>query len=326
MLYPEQYVAHRALVPPVIDGVVEGDPAWEGIAWTSDFVDIGAGPKPRLRTRAKVRWDESFLYFAAHLEEPDVFANVTSHDDVVFRDNDFEVFVDLDGSTHAYKETELNAIGVTWDLFLAKSYMDGGHEDSRRVDPQHGFEMFPPARAATKVVGPVNDPRVRNGGWTAELALPLSSLSLNTTAELPPKPGQFYRLNFSRVEWRVKDVDGHYEKDPKYKHEDNWVWSRQGEIQVHLPERWGVLQLADDRVNATPPSLYPNWDARAVAVAVFCSTRSTRCTPLSGGMPATVGTASRSTSRRARAPATAGTPINRRGGAPRHRRGTADGR
>ena len=33
--------------------------------------------------------------------------------------------------------------------------------------------------------------------------------------------------------------DDIYVKDPAFPHEDNWVWSPQGEIAMHLPERWG---------------------------------------------------------------------------------------
>ena len=39
---------------------------------------------------------------------------------LVFLDNDFEVFTDPDGSTHFYKEFEINAINTTWDLELNK--------------------------------------------------------------------------------------------------------------------------------------------------------------------------------------------------------------
>eukprot|EP01045_Picozoa_sp_COSAG04_P060712 COSAG04_NODE_30777_length_260_cov_1.341615_1_plen_35_part_10 len=34
------------------------------------------------------------------MEEPDVWANVTTHDTVVCNDNDFEVFINPDGTTH----------------------------------------------------------------------------------------------------------------------------------------------------------------------------------------------------------------------------------
>ena len=37
----------------------------------------------------------------------------------------------------------------------------------------------------------------------------------------------YWRINFSRVEWHVLKVDGRYQKDPAFPHEDNWVWSPQ---------------------------------------------------------------------------------------------------
>ena len=64
--------------------------------WTTDFVDIqgGAKPTPRFRTRAKLLWDDDYLYIAAELEEPHVWATLTQHDSVIFQDPDFEVFID----------------------------------------------------------------------------------------------------------------------------------------------------------------------------------------------------------------------------------------
>ena len=38
----------------------------------------------------------------------------------VFNDNDFEIFVDPDGSTHGYKEIEINAIRTIFDLLMNK--------------------------------------------------------------------------------------------------------------------------------------------------------------------------------------------------------------
>ncbi len=62
---------------------------------------------------------------------------------VIFHDNDFEIFVDADGSTHYYKETEVNAGAADWDLCLNKPYNDGGYENSSRVFGAQGFDMAP---------------------------------------------------------------------------------------------------------------------------------------------------------------------------------------
>ena len=65
---------------------------------------------------------------------------LTDHNSVIFHDNDFEVFIDADGSNHNYKEFEINALGTTWCLMLNKPYDDGGGENSKRVDPE-GYDI-----------------------------------------------------------------------------------------------------------------------------------------------------------------------------------------
>jgi len=108
-LYPRQLVAYRAASPPVIDGDLR-EPVWEDVGSSEPFVDIRGTPPgapPRFSTTVKVRWDAHFLYIGAELQEPDVWANLTAHDSVIFRDNDFEVFVDAAGSASYYKEFEV---------------------------------------------------------------------------------------------------------------------------------------------------------------------------------------------------------------------------
>ena len=53
-------------------------------------------------------------------------------------------------------------------------------------------------------------------------------------------------MNFSRVEWKHEIVDGKYQK-VKGKREDNWVWSPQGIIDMHRPERWGYVWFTKAR-------------------------------------------------------------------------------
>ena len=56
----------------------------------------------------------------------------------------------------------------------------------------------------------VNDPSRADVAWSVEVALPLKGLAVNTTVNVPPKDGDFWRINFSRVQWAVKVVDGRY--------------------------------------------------------------------------------------------------------------------
>lgn len=91
---PLSYDCAYTNTPMTIDGRLD-DAAWKTAPWTSDFIDIQGSsmPKPRFRTRAKMLWDDQYLYIAAELDEPDVHATLTEHDSVIFHDNDFEVFV-----------------------------------------------------------------------------------------------------------------------------------------------------------------------------------------------------------------------------------------
>jgi hypothetical protein len=114
--YPRQYVTSHLLDGEAIyvDGKLD-EAAWAAVPWTEDFRDISTDTLPKFKTRAKVRWDDEYLYIGAWMEETDVWSNIshTCHcidadaDQVIFHDNDFEVFVDADGSNSFYKEFEM---------------------------------------------------------------------------------------------------------------------------------------------------------------------------------------------------------------------------
>ena len=78
--------------------------------------------------------------------------------------------------------------------------------------------MQPPLRSAVKIYGPINDPTTPCQGWSVEVALPLEALMYNNTDEGAAKPadGDFWRINFSRVEWNLEtnETTGEYVKSP----------------------------------------------------------------------------------------------------------------
>ncbi len=240
LITPRGYACGYAPQPPKIDGRLD-DPAWQAAPWTEEFLDIQGPtkPRPRFRTRAKMLWDKENFYIAAELEEPHVMGTVTRHDAVIFADNDFEVFINPDGDNHNYYELELNALNTTWDLFLNKPYKDGGKADN-------SFELTG-MKTAVRVKGTINDPRDRDEGWCVEIAIPWKALAQHAHVACPPRPGDQWRIDFSRVEWKFNVVNGKYVKVPKLP-EDNWIWSPPGIVDMHRPERWGYV-----RFSAEPP-------------------------------------------------------------------------
>lgn len=232
-MLPLEYGCARATGPIVIDGRLDDD-AWATAPWTADFVDIEGDkkPKPRFRTRAKMLWSDEGLLIAAEMEEPHVWGTLTEHDSVIFHDNDFEVFLDPNGDSALYAELELNALNTTWDLLLVKAYRDGG-------PAVNGWEIKG-LKTAVFVDGTLNDPTDTDRGWSTEILLPWGALAEIAGVSCPPKPGDVWRINFSRVQWRHEVVEDKYRKLPGPR-EDNWVWSPQGVIDMHQPEMWGRI-------------------------------------------------------------------------------------
>ncbi len=262
---PKRYVCHRSRGPIAIDGVIDGD--WDDAAWTDDFVDIEGDlkPRPRFRTRVAMLWDETYFYVAADMEEPDVWATLKKRDSVIFYDNDFEVFIDPDGDTHEYYELEVNAFGTEWDLLLTKPYRDAG----TAIDSWDIQGLV----TGIAVDGTLNRPGDVDAGWSVELAIPWAVLEECAHGPAPPDVGDQWRVNFSRVEWQTEVKDGDYVKltDPdtgKSLPEDNWVWSPQGLINMHYPERWGFVQFAGRAGGSSagendPDEFAPDWLAPA---------------------------------------------------------------
>ena len=232
---PSEYICRRTNESMVIDGRLN-ERAWRKAKGTETFVDIegDAKPRPRFATRVKMLWNDEYLFIAAEMEEPHVWATLTKRDSIIFHDNDFEVFIDPNGDRDEYYEIEINALNTVWDLFLPKPYRDGGKA-------QHDWDLTG-LRTGVAIQGTLNDPRDRDRGWTVEMALPWKSLAQYAHRPTPPADSDTWRINFSRVEWQTEIVDGKYRKLPNTK-EDNWVWSPQGVVDMHRPEKWGVVRF-----------------------------------------------------------------------------------
>ena len=240
---PRQFVCYRPSGSLTIDGRLD-EPSWKAAAWTDPFVDIlgDRAPRPRFATRAKMLWDDEYFYFAADIEEPHLWATLTARDSVIFQDNDFEIFIDPDGDTHNYFELEINAFATVWDLMLVQPYRDGG-------PAIHAWDIAG-LKAAVDARGTINRPDDRDDGWSVEIAIPWRIIDEAAPGRRKPRAGDRWRVNFSRVQWQLDVADNRYAKrrdsaGGKPLPEDNWVWSPQGAVNMHMPERWGIVQFAD---------------------------------------------------------------------------------
>ena len=224
------YDCYRASGTIKIDGRVT-DAEWSEALPCTAFRDIrGDGyAAPKYLTTLRMLWDDENLYVSAVLEEPDVKGSVSSRDDIVYHDNDFEVFLNPYGDERLYYELEINSLGTVMDLLMEKPYSQGGT-----------YMMtwdFPGLVTAVRVDGTLNRAGDTDRGWSVEMKIPFAGLSRGGE---DPLKSRIWRANFSRVEWLTKP-------------EENWVWAPTGVVDIHHPLRWGYLRFID--ADGTVPDL-----------------------------------------------------------------------
>lgn len=257
---PRHYICYRTAEQVVTDGQLN-EKSWESVPWTEDFIDIEGKlkPLPYYQTKVKLMWEEDYLYIGAWLQEPDLWATLTERESVIFKDNDFEVFIDPDGDTHNYYEIEVNALGTVWDLMLTKPYaVLGVPKSSWNADG---------LRIGVHLSGTINNPTDTDTCWSLEMAVPFNSMRQSTESKIEPAPQGKWRINFSRVQWRLENTDGKYKKSTNRINESplpelNWVWSPQWAINMHKPEYYGYLQFSDMLAGTGSEVFIPEKDFR----------------------------------------------------------------
>ncbi|MFV0564256.1 MAG: carbohydrate-binding family 9-like protein [Flavobacteriaceae bacterium] len=242
---PKQYIAYNTTEAIKIDGKAD-EKSWKKATWTDLFIDIEGEVKPKYNTKVKMLWDKDNYYILAKIEEPHIWASLKQRDTVIFYNNDFEVFLDPDNDTHNYYEIEINAINTVWDLFITKPYRESGNavlNDWTLTNMQ----------SAITINGTLNNPTDTDTEWLLEIAMPWAAFRTSYGQNNVPTDA-FWRVNFSRVNWQHDIVNGKYQRkkdtNGKFLPEYNWVWSPQGVINMHEPEKWGYVYFSSKEIGS----------------------------------------------------------------------------
>ena len=265
-LVPGEYVATRA------SGTVGGDgtatsAAWQSAPRTGRFVDLVTGVPAALDTSASILWDDDNLYVAFWAAEPAVVATMTNRDELLFFENDLEIFIDGGDS---YYELEFNALGVRYEAFYIwrDSYTRGGRWDTPRFDVHspmvHSFGGdhepsrlsfwtgnhprgtrwayldydLPGVSVAVSVSGAINDPTVVDEGWTAEVIIPWASLAdLANGRSLPPRDGDVWGIFLGRFEQLAT-------RSPAAAATAGWGATPIGVADTHVPESFTRVRFS----------------------------------------------------------------------------------
>ncbi|MBW3540715.1 MAG: carbohydrate-binding family 9-like protein [Planctomycetes bacterium] len=164
----QSYDCRRATGEIAIDG--RGDEeAWRTAATIDGFALPWLRDQPRpayTKTRARLLWDDDYLYFLAEMEDSDLYADVTEHDGRTWDNDVFELFFKPSREQPGYYELQVNAAGTVLDIFFPRRG-SGGYQRYAR-DGEFHIE----AKVARR--GTLNNWRDRDTGWTVEGRIPWS--------------------------------------------------------------------------------------------------------------------------------------------------------
>jgi len=190
---------------------------------------------PKYDTYSKICYNNDYLYVYARLYDEYIIADITKKNEVIFYNNDFEIFIDPDKDNINYYEFEMNALNTIWELSLPVAYKDKGNP----INPDNLQSL----KSNVFIKGELNNPFIKNEYWDVQIAIPFNELNekFNKNYKGCPKHSNQMKLNFSRVQWDYNIIDDKFVKIKKPEY--NWVWSGQGIIDMHRPEKWGYIQF-----------------------------------------------------------------------------------
>lgn len=262
------YTAYRINGQIEINGDLTKSP-WKMAQKSPRFVDMVTGAPGFYDTRAAVLWNAEYLYIGFWAEEPFVQATQIKRDALVFMENDLEVFID---GGDCYYELEINALNTLYEVFFIwkDAYKKGGKFDVPEFDVFSPKAMtfggnydrtgnsfwwgthprglrwafldwdMPGLKTAVQVQGNINDDTTVDKGWTAEIAIPWTSLKwLANGKPLPPQEGDIWRMFLGRFQ-KLTPSGQELEPHPA------WVWNKHGVYDTHLPECFPFIHFTEE--------------------------------------------------------------------------------
>ena len=257
------YTAKKISTTITVDGNIKKD-VWLNANWSPRFVDMVTGQSGMYNTQTAIVWNDTHLYIAFTAEEPFVEATQTERDSIVFLENDLEIFID---GGDCYYELEINAANTIYEVFFiwkdaytkgskfdiphfdvhqAQAYTFGGDYDRMGSSFWKGthprgirwaFTNFdlPGLQTAVQIEGTLNDNSDIDKGWSAEIAIPWSSLGLLANGRnIPPANGDIWHIflgRFQKLMVAGKEIQPH----------PAMALNSHGIYDTHLPEKWSRI-------------------------------------------------------------------------------------
>lgn len=240
-----------------LDGDLSKD-VWQEVPWSPRFVDVIGNNPAILDTKAAVAWNEDYLYVAFDCDSPYPKASMKNKGDLLWQDNDIEIFID-GGDT--YYELQVNGFNTIYEAFYIwrDAYLEnpiyrkqaefdviennarvfGGNHDRTGLHFWNGSHPrgnrwaflnweIEGLETAVKVHGQLNDDTSPSDRVTYEIKIPWKSMKwLAEGRSYPPKEGDIWKIFFARYE----NLNLNGEEIPV-----GWSWDYIGSDDNHRPE------------------------------------------------------------------------------------------
>lgn len=177
-----------AISPIKIDGTLD-EAAWQK-AQVQDLGVYWQHRPAKTATKARLLWDDNYLYFAAEMEDSDLYADITQRNGMTWLNDVFELFFKPSEKKLAYYEFQVNAANTPLELYFP-SRGSGGYQ---RFAPLTKFGM----ESAVKLDGTLNNPADKDKGWTVEGRIPLAAFLASGDK---PQPGSKWRFALCRYDY-----------------------------------------------------------------------------------------------------------------------------
>jgi len=182
---PEYHVPKTAK-PPTIDGKLD-DEAWKAAPEVNLVTSFDGRPVQRA-TRARLLYDDKFLYVGFDCDDPDVWGEKRERDSDIYNEEVVEIFLDANADGKTYNELEVSPHNVQFDAAFV----------SRRSDLPEAMKWDAQMVSAVNVRGTLDNDSDVDQGWSVEMKIPLDRLM--EVPRLPPQKGDRWRFNLYRLE------------------------------------------------------------------------------------------------------------------------------
>jgi len=228
---PKLFAVRKTGEAITVDGRADED-VWKRATESPVFTAAEGSPAMKGETRAKLLWDDEFLYAFVEAEDEDVHSQYTENDSDMWREDVVELFIDADGNRRGYIELQVNPHNAQFDAWFATTR--GGPSDKA---------WSANMKSAVAIDGSLAE-RGDDKGWSVEIAIPLVAVrgaAPSMRVNVPPQVGDTWKLNIVRLD---KPED---EKNPAVA-----SWNQISYQDFHALDRMLGVVFADETGNTTP--------------------------------------------------------------------------